>query len=183
MRRLLVCLLAILLLSGCEVLPYPRELESAMLVRVLGVDRTAEGIVLTAADSPEDGAGPTLLTGIGASFEESVQRLKEAGESYVSLTHVTQIVMGADVQLRETLEGALAQREVGQSATVWLAEGRAEELLKAVGGGARRLTSLELNTAGLETRTVLEALAEMEERGRTRLPRLCAAEGRLEVAG
>ena len=42
MKRILFCLLACLLLTGCEALPFARELESTMLVQVLGVDWTRD---------------------------------------------------------------------------------------------------------------------------------------------
>lgn len=35
---MLLCLLAFLPLTGCEALPFARELEATMLVQVLGVD-------------------------------------------------------------------------------------------------------------------------------------------------
>lgn len=180
-HTLLACLPLCLLLCGCEVLPYPRELESTMLVRMLGVDWTEEGVVLTAADIPEEGKESTLLTAEGKTFEESVQKLKQSGEEYVALTHVTQIVVGAESDLVSVLEAALLQREVGQSATVWQAEGSARGLMEQVNGGAKRLTSLELNVAGLKTATVLEALARLEESGEVSLPRLGIKEGTLEV--
>ena len=40
MKRCLLCTLLMLCLSGCQVLPFARELESTMLVQVLGVDWT-----------------------------------------------------------------------------------------------------------------------------------------------
>jgi len=180
MKRLLICL-PLLLLCGCEVLPYPRELESTVLVRVLGVDLVGDGLILTAADIPGEGKEVTLLSAEGKDFEEGVQKLKEAGEEYVALTHVTQIVVGEGSDLRPVMEGALLQREVGQSATVWRAKGRARTLMEGVNGGAKRLTSLELNTAGLSTATVLEVLAKLEEGDKVELPCLEEKEGILEV--
>jgi len=187
MKRVLCILLSLgscLLLVGCDVLPYPRELEETMLVRVLGVDWTESGILLTAADVPEEGQQPRLLTADGTTPEESHQNLKQAGEEYVALTHVTQIVVGAGSDLRAVLEGALKGREVGQTATVWLAaDGTARSLLEAAGGGARRLTSLELNAAELEKRTVVDALAELERKGEVSLPALLVEKDKLEPAG
>ena len=180
MKRLLVCL-PLLLLCGCEVLPYPRELESTVLVRVLGVDLTGDGLILTAADIPGEGKEVTLLSVEGEDFEEGVQNLKEAGEEYVALTHVTQIIVGEESDLYPVMEAALLQREVGQAATVWRAKGSARELMERVNGGAKRLTSLELNVAGLQTATVLEVLAGLEKGKRVELPYLTENEGTLEV--
>lgn len=178
MRGILLILPLLLFSCGCEALPYPRELESTMLVRVLGVDQTQEEVRLTAADM---GEGSVVLMAEGRSFEEACQNLKQAGEEYVALTHVTQILVGEESDLQAVLEAALAQKEVGQSATVWWAEGGAGELMKSVGGGARRLTSIELNTERLNTATVLEALAELEEGGAVPLPKIGRRNGVLEV--
>lgn len=181
MRRWLVCLPLFMLLCGCEVLPYPRELESTVLVRMLGVDRTEQGVLLTAADIPQEGKPTSFLVAEGADFEESIQNLKQAGEESVALTHVTQIVVGAESDLSAVLWDALCQKEVGQSATVWRSEESARRLMEKLGGGAKRLTSLELNTAGLDTVTVLEALAWLEEHGSVTLPQLGVRDGILEV--
>lgn len=178
------CGLLCSLLAGCEVLPYPRELEDTLLVRVLGVDWKKDDVSLTAADLPEEGALARILTAEGSSPEESHQALKEAGEEYVALTHVTQIVVGEGSDLRAVLEGALKGREVGQTATVWLVrEGTARRLMERVEGGAKRLTSIELNAAGITARTVLDALAELERYGEVELPALETEEGVLIAAG
>lgn len=180
-----LCVLLCAVLAGCETLPYPRELEDTMLVRVLGVDWTAEEVALTAASIPQEGEEVEELLAVRAPrAEESHQKLKEAGEEYVALTHVTQIIVGEGSDLRAILEGALEGREVGQTATVWLCrEGTAQELMEAVGGGARRLTSIELNTKGLDAMTVLDALAELERTHQVALPALAVEEERLECVG
>lgn len=184
LNAVLLCALLCGLLTGCEVLPYPRELEDTLLVRVLGVDWTGEEVALTAAGEPRDGEESKVLTAEGTSPEESHQSLKEAGEEYVALTHVTQIVVGENSDLRAVLEGALVGKEVGQTATVWLVrEGTARALMEEVKGGAKRLTSIELNTAGLTPRTVLDALAELERYHEVDLPTLSVKDGRLEMAG
>lgn len=183
--RAALCLLLCTALTGCEVLPYPRELEDTMLVRVLGVDWTAAEVILTAASIPQEGEeGEELLTVGAPDAQQSHQKLKEAGEEYVALTHVTQIIVGEGSDLRSVLEGALEGREVGQTATVWLCQtGTAHELMQAVGGGARRLTSIELNTEGLTAMTVLDALAELERAHQVALPALAVEEGRLNWVG
>lgn len=181
MKWIMICLPLCLLLSGCGAMPYPRELENTLLMRVLGVDQTEDGVVVTAANIPESGEEETVLTAAGRDLEESCQKLKEAGEEYVALTHVTQIVVGADSDLQMVLTAVLEQREVGQSATVWRCEESARETMEQVGGGAKRLTSLELNQSGLETLTVLGALAQLEQAGEVSLPGLTVREGVLEV--
>lgn len=181
MRRLALCLPLLFLLGGCQAIPYPRELESTLLVRVLGVDWDKDGVTLTAAELPEEGTPAVLLTAWGRDFESCLQELKEAGEEYVALTHVTQILVGEESELEEVLLAALEQKEVGQSATVWRTEGSARALMELTGGGARRLTSLELNRLGLKTQAVLEVLSQIEETGWAALPRLELQNGILEV--
>lgn len=175
MRRVLPCLLALLCLTGCQSMPFARELEATMLVQVLGVDWTREGVTLTAAGDPNTGSGDTkaaVLTAKGASIQQAKTALKGAGEEYVSLTHVAQLVLGADSDLPAVLEAALEEPALGQSATVWLAvSGTAQELLTGAGGGAKRLSSIELNS-GIAPVTVLEALMRLEEEGRVELPTL-----------
>lgn len=185
MRRVLLCLLALLSLTGCEALPFARELEATMLVQVLGVDWTDQGITLTAASDPGTGSGGdvSVLSASGRNLEEAKAALQGKGEEYVSLTHVTQIVLGADSDLDAVLEAALKEPALGQSATVWLADkGTAKDLLEGAGGGAKRLSSIELN-AGLTPATVLQSLMYLEEDGRVELPVLTLEEETLNPAG
>lgn len=150
MKRMLLCLLALLPLTGCEALPFARELEATMVVQVLGVDWTDDGVILTAVSDPGEGSEDTkaeVLSGAGRDLAEAEAALKSAGEEYVSLTHVTQLVLGADSDLPAVLEAALEEPALGQGATVWMAaDGTAKELLEGAGGGAKRLSSIELNT-------------------------------------
>ena len=183
MKRGLVCLLSCLLLSGCEAVPFARELESTMLVQVLGVDWTESEVVLTAASDPGAGGGTAVLSASGRTLQEAKEALKGAGEEYVSLTHVAQIVLGTDSDHRVVLEAILDDPALGQGATVWLA-GRdtAKDLLESVNGGAKRLSSVELNS-GVEPVTVLQSLMRLEEAGKVELPVLAVEDDVLVWAG
>lgn len=179
MRRVLLCLVSCLLLTGCEALPFARELESTMLVQVLGVDWTEEGVVLTGASDPGAGGGTAVISASGGNLEEARMALKGAGEEYVSLTHVTQLVLGRYSDYQAVLEAALIEPALGQSATVWLAESTsAKELLESVDGGAKRLSSIELNS-GVEPVTVLQSLMCLMEKGQVELPVLGMKENTL----
>lgn len=186
MRRMMLCLLALLPLAGCEALPFARELEATMLVQVLGVDWTDAGVTLTAVSDPGEGGedGKTeLLSGSGRDLAEAEAALKGAGEEYVSLTHVTQLVLGADSDLPAVLEAALEEPALGQGATVWMAaDHTAKDLLEGAGGGAKRLSSIELNS-GVTPVTVLQGLMRLEEDGQVELPALGLEEGTLEPVG
>ena len=124
-----------------------------------------------------------MLSGAGRDLAEAEAALKSAGEEYVSLTHVTQLVLGADSDLPAVLEAALEEPALGQGATVWMAaDGTAKELLEGAGGGAKRLSSIELNT-GVTPVTVLQGLMRLEEDGRVELPALNLEEEILMPAG
>lgn len=179
MKRVLLCVLVCLVLTGCEAVPFARELESTMLVQALGVDWTEDGVILTAASDPGAGGGTAVLSASGPSLQAAKAALKGAGEEFVSLTHVAQIVLGADSKHRAILEAALAEPALGQGATVWLtAGGTAKWLLESVNEGAKRLSSIELNS-GVEPVTVLQVLMELEETGSAVLPVLTAEEDTL----
>ena len=183
MKKAVLCLLFCLLLTGCEALPFARELESTMLVQVLGVDWTEEGVTLTAASDSDTGAGMALLSASGKDLNEARRALVAAGEEYVSLTHVTQVVLGADGDSRAVLEAALHEPALGQNATVWLAKDRsAKTLLEEVGGGAARLSSIELNS-GVRPVSVLQSLMMLEESGWVELPVLTVKNECLEWEG
>ena len=186
MKRALLCLLLLLPLTGCEALPFARELEATMLIQVLGVDWTDEGVTLTAASDPGQGGGDpetSLLSAAGEDLAQAEAALKGMGEEYVSLTHVTQLVLGAETDLFCVLEAALQEPALGQGATVWLAaEGTAQDLLTGAGGGAKRLSSIELN-AGVTSVTVLQSLMRLEETGQVELPLLGLEEETLVTAG
>lgn len=186
MKRMLLCLLAFLPLTGCEALPFARELEATMLVQVLGVDWTDAGVTLTAVSDPgeggEDGEAE-LLSGTGRDLAEAEAALKGTGEEYVALTHVTQLVLGADSELPAVLEAALEEPALGQGATVWLAADRtAKDLLEGAGGGAKRLSSIELNNA-MTPVSVLQGLMRLEENGQVELPTLGLEGGTLVPVG
>ena len=170
MKRVLFCVLVCLLLTGCEALPFARELESTMLVQVLGVDWMGDGVTLTAASDPGAGGGTAVLSASGRTLQEAKEALKGAGEEFVSLTHVAQIVLGSGSDCRAVLEAALEDPALGQGATVWLADDiAAKDLLESVEGGAKRLSSVELNS-GAEPVTVLQSLVVLEESGHVELP-------------
>ena len=174
MKRVLLCLVTCMVLTGCEALPFARELESTMLVQVLGMDWDQDGVILTAASDPGSGSGVPVLSASGRDLQEAKKALVGTGDVYVSLTHVTQIVLGKESDHQKVLEAALEETALGQGATVWLAaEGTANQMMVSVNGGAKRLSSIELNS-GVRPITVLQSLTRMEETGSVRLPVLQA---------
>lgn len=177
MKKAVCCLLPLLLLTGCRAMPFGRELESTMVVQVLGVDWTQGQVTLTAVSAPTEEEGELLLSAQGEDLDGAKAALKGAGEDYVDLTHVTQLVVGEGADLYALLEAALLEPETGQSATVWLVrEGTAQQLLTQARGAARRLSSIELN-CGLSPVTVLQGLMELEEDGASQVPTLYVENG------
>lgn len=186
MKKALASMLVLLLLAGCEILPFARELESTMLVQVLGVDWGERGVTLTgAADTGGNTGGGSipLLSASGGDLEEAKRALRSAGDESVSLTHVAQLVLGEQTDLTEVLEAALEEPSLGQGATVWLVkEGTAKDLMTAVKGGAKRLSSIELNS-GADPVTVLQSLMRIKEFGQVELPVLDLEKDTLVTAG
>ena len=92
-------------------------------------------------------------------------------------------MLGADSEHQTVLEAVLQEPALGQGATVWLVEeGTAKNLLETVEGGAKRLSSIELNS-GVEPVTVLQSVMRLEEFGRVELPTLNLEEDVLNWSG
>ncbi len=158
---------ALLLLAGWR--PVPREPEGLALVRVLGVDGSGP-VELTAVCGGEDQKEPDRGRSAGADFGGALEILPWSGEEELSLTSVSYIIVGRDVDLRETLLAVLRNEELGATATVWLAEGGAAALLGACGDPASGLDLLTRREAGAPT--AAEALARLERGEPLSLPLL-----------
>lgn len=156
-RWLVLCACALVLLAGWR--PVPKEPEGLALVRVLGADG-AGPVLLTAVCGGEDQEEPGRGRCAGADLDTALAGLPWSGEKELSLTSVSYIVVGRDVDLRELLLFVLRNRELGASATVWLAEEGAWALLD---GCADPASGLDLLTRqGQQAPTVAEALARLE---------------------
>lgn len=165
-KWLVLAVCAAVLLAGWR--PVPREPERLALVRVLGVDG-AGPLTLTAVCGGEEN-GPERGRCTGGSFGEALEQLPWSGEEELSLTSVSYIIVGRDVELKQILLAALRNRELGASATVWLAEEGAEALLDGCPDPASGLDLL--TRRGVEAPTVVEALAALEAGERPALPLL-----------
>ena len=168
MRRWLLPALALAVLAvGWR--PVPREPEGLALVRVLGVDGPGP-LTLTAVCGGEDQEDPSRGRCVGEDLEEALDTLPWSGEEELSLTSVSYIIVGRDVVLRDVLITALRNEELGASATVWLAEEGAAEMLDRCGDPASGLDLL--TRQGVEAPTVVEALARLEGAETLTLPLL-----------
>lgn len=152
--------------------PVPREPEGLALVRVLGVDGPGP-LALTAVCGGDDQENPSRGWCTGADFQQALEALPWSGEEELSLTSVSYIIVGRDVELREVLLAVLRNEELGASATVWLAEGGAAALLAGCGDPASGLDLL--TRKGIEAPTAVEALAKLEAGETLTLPLLAGA--------
>ncbi len=156
-KWLVLALCAVVALAGWK--PVPKEPEGLALVRVLGVDRSGP-ITLTAVCGGEDQEEPGRGQCTEVDFESALERLPWSGEEELSLTSVSYIIVGRDVDLKTVLLAALRNEELGASATVWLAEEGAAALLEGCGDPASGLDLIKRQE--IEAPTVVEALAKLE---------------------
>ena len=153
MRRwLLLSLAGITLLAGLR--PAPKEPDGLALVRVLGVDGPGP-LVLTAVCGGDDQEDPSRGRCAGGDFEQALEVLPWSGEEELSLSSVSYLIVGRDVELGEILLAVLRNEELGASATVWLAEEGAAALLAGCKDPASGLDLLARR--GAEAPTVVEA--------------------------
>lgn len=155
-KLLLVCVGLAVLLAGAR--PVSREPEGLALVRVLGVDGRGP-VALTAVCGGEDQTDPSRGACAGADFGQALKELPWSGEEELSLTSVSYLVVGWDVDLEDVLLGALEDPELGAACTVWLAEEGAAALLDRCGDPASALELLERR--GIEAPTVVDGLAAL----------------------
>ena len=160
------------LLAGWH--PVPKEPEGLALVRVLGVDGPGP-VTLTAVCGGEDQKrDQSRGQCAGADFEQALEQVRWSGEKELSVTSVTYLIAGRDVDLESVLLAALRNEELGANATVWLGSDGAAELL---GGCEDPATALELlERQGVEAPTVVEALAALYREDGLCLPLLMIGE-------
>ena len=170
-KWLVLALCGAVLLAGWR--PAPKEPEGLALVRVLGADGSGP-VLLTAVCGGEDQEEPGRGRCAGADFDTALAGLPWSGEEELSLTSVSYIIVARDADLREVLLSALRNRELGASATVWLAEEGAGALLDGCTDPAGRLELLARR--GIEAPTVVEALACLEGGEVLTLPLLAGRE-------
>ena len=160
------------LLAGWH--PVPKEPEGLALVRVLGVDGPGP-VTLTAVCGGEDQEGDQSQGQCtGTDFEKALEEVRWSGEEELSLTSVTYMIVGRDVELENVLLAALRNEKLGASANLWLGSESAAALLGSCGDPASSLELLERQ--GIKGPTVVEALAALCRGDALRLPRLTAGE-------
>lgn len=166
-KWLLVWIGAAVLLAGWR--PAPKEPEGLGLVRVLGVDGDRP-VKLSAVCGGEDQGDQSRGECTAEEFARALECLPWSGEEELSVTSVSYIIVGRDVDLEEVLLGALRDPELGAAATVWQAEEGAAALLEGCEDPASALALLERQ--GVEAPTVVQGLAALYGGGSLSLPLL-----------
>lgn len=176
-KRIFASLILMGLLSGCA----GQELTNVTLIQTLGVDG-GEQVELTAVGEEDDESVVYHTQGDDVAVAQA--RLNELGETRLEVTHVAQLVLGRDADIKEILWQELERRKSGYGATVWLCDETltAGELLEGAQAPVRRLKSLEEN-AGVRAPTILDALNTLERDGQVKLPVLALDGERLRWAG
>ena len=176
-KWLLAGIALVVLLTGWH--PVPKEPEGLALVRVLGVDGPGP-VTLTAVCGGEDQEGDRSRGRcVGAGFEDALEEVRWSGEEELSITSVTDLITGPDVELESVLLAALRNEALGASAAVWLTESGAAELLGSCEDPASALELL--GRQGIQGPTVVEALAALYQGDGLRLPLLTAGEDGLTL--
>lgn len=179
MKSMWVLALAVsALLCGCA--PTAREPDQLALVRVLGVQGKGP-VELTAVCGMDDqDRQPIRGTVQGDDFPSALEAVPWSGEKELSLTSVSYLIVGQDVQLERVLRQVLEDEELGATATVWVAQGKVSTLLDRCDDPEADLTLLAHQ--GVEAPTVVEVLAGLTTQGRVELPQVEQRGGRLVQA-
>lgn len=175
MKKLIVIsLLLAALLTGCG----GRELSEVTLIQTIAVDGPGP-VTLTALGDEEE---PAVYEIRGEDVTRAQEGLKGLGTTRLEVTHVSQLVLGPDVDVAQVLWQELTHRKSGYGATVWLAGTPAGELLAGAEQPCRRLKALEEN-GGVAAPTLLDALSALTREGEVSLPVLAREGEELRAVG
>ena len=170
-KWLLLCAALAVLLAGWR--PAAKEPEGLALVRVLGVDGPGP-VRLSAVCGGEDQGDQSRGSCAGADFGQALAGLPWSGEEELSLTSVSYIIVGRDVELRAGLLCGLPTGVRGAAATFGLAEDGASAVRAGCADPASGLDLLTRKGSGAPT--AAEALAKLERGEGLTLP-LLAGDG------
>jgi len=169
----------LVLLTACS--PVAREPDNLALVRVLGVDGKSS-VGLSAVCGKDSGGNVMKGFAQSADFERARAEVVWSGSGKeLSLTGVSHLVIGPDVELETLLLAILRDADLGASAKVWLATEGAYELLEACKDPAADLELLELKR--VKAPSVAQAAAALSTDGSVTMPILNMENGRLKEGG
>lgn len=131
MKAAVVCMLSLLLLSGCGAgLPHARELGGMSLMRTMGVDfdeDRAISVTVTTAHRDEDTSGkekPVILSAKRETLSGACRALRSKDEESVFLGHIEELVLGENIAAQGGVEEILRyladDSQLGLGLRVWL---------------------------------------------------------------
>ena len=177
MKRAVLFGLVLILLSGCAAAA--REPDELTLVQLLGVDGGDLIELVAVSGSPDEVARYDCR---GGDFLQAREQIRWVGQgTELSLTGVSHLVIGADVDLKAVLLAVMEDPDLGASASVWVATDGAADLLGCCGDPVSDLKLLMLS--GSTPPTVARALAAIATDGAVVLPCLSEMSGRIEERG
>lgn len=178
MKRLPALSLLFLVLTGCA--SVAREPDNMTLVQVLGID--GSGPVIFTAVSGDEQNGMSRGSVRGNDFQQARENIPWCGKgTELSVTGVSYLVLGQEVDLYSVLMGVMEDSDLGASATVWTVQGSAAALLGNADDPAADLQLLSLK--GTMAPTVAQTLFALTTDGGVELPCLGEKNGRIEERG
>lgn len=174
--------LAILLAAkGAGILPQSREPEERKLVTALAVDG-GEEITVTAVTGirASENEEPEVLKGAGDSLAAACGELRGGSARRAYLGQAEQLLLGEGLDLKETLDYVLTDRELRLDTLLYIVKGNAGETLAA----SAELVAKETGGKDARGRTIGEILPRLAEGEYALAPTLAPGEeGALEPAG
>lgn len=179
-RTIIIMVYIMLLLSGCGGQTAGWQTGDVSLVQTLGVDRVGSEVRISA----------TAGTASGASVAAGVQELCAAGNSFLHIGHVNQLVLG-EAFARDGAEPLLdflaRDRRIGPGGRLWvLRDGAAEQAVAADADVSPRLTRLAEERSGSAPKldcTATRLMSVMARQGSAAVPALTLEQGELMPDG
>ena len=154
MGRILALALVCLTLTGCSVLPYPREMGDMALLRTMGVDREEGGLGVTVSTGPRakglqgEQEKAMVLSALRPSLSSAALALQALSDSYVFFGYIDQLLLGEELAREDVvpvLDYFARDVELGLGAQLWvIREATAREAVESGGdqGVESRLSTL-----------------------------------------
>jgi len=151
--KLFPFVLVLALLTGCDHLPYPREMGDMAPLRTMGVDKAGEKVSLTLSTGPraqglQGERQPALtLSAEGETLSAAALSLQSQSDSFVFFGYVDQLLLGEELageDVRPVLDWFARDLELGLGAQLWVVQGR--EAASAVKAGGDEGTDSRLET-------------------------------------
>lgn len=197
MKVLPFVLAATLLLSGCDPLPYPREMGDMAILRTMGVDKEENAMLVTVSTGPQASGlqgeqKPALtLSTQRPSLSSAAVALQGLSNGYVFFGYVDQLLLGEELTrqgVTEVLDYFARDVELGLGAQMWVVRGDTAQAAVESGGEQgveARLASLQAEGEMGETavsRTAGNVYSDLLELGSSYAPALmCTGQDKSEL--